>query len=431
MEIQFVDQLLARFSALGATRVFCKRLAENDNSKQQIYLGGSFDVLSFFPFGTVHDFPNLRVPNFKASLDLFWVTADTVEQAPHAQLILYPKYPEVRLSGFLSGCSVAPSEHMQPIPAANRKGRDTRVLIFGTTTDRRTLAYLAPANSQLASELAARLSVSHADGVFHELTTAIGSESNRTLLLAKLREIFLAGFHDSVRLDKAGKTLPYVARNAGGTTLEALFGIRPNSLSAPDYLGWEIKGYGSNKITLMTPEPNGGFYGENGLAAFVRKYGYPSSQDRLDFTGLHKLGSANSKTQLTLTLNGFNSATNTIEDVGGAVALLDANGSVAASWNIAKLLEHWNRKHAFAAYVPYTHRQTPPGYRYNSPVLLGVGTNFPKFLSALCSQHIAYDPGCKVEGLSTGKTSQKARSQFRISLRRLNVLYDRIESVVL
>ena len=79
----------------------------------------------------------------------------------------------------------------------------------------------------------------------------------------------------------------------------------------------------------------------------MRKYGYTSSADRLDFTGLHKLGSENQKTRLTLTLNGFDAETNKIKDVSGAVALLDAKGSVAASWNIAKLLEHWNRKHAF------------------------------------------------------------------------------------
>lgn len=33
--------LVSRFEGLGATRIFYKPLAENDNSKQQIYLGGS------------------------------------------------------------------------------------------------------------------------------------------------------------------------------------------------------------------------------------------------------------------------------------------------------------------------------------------------------------------------------------------------------
>ena len=115
----------------------------------------------------------------------------------------------------------------------------------------------------------------------------------------------------------------------------------------------------------------------------------------------------------------------------GTLTLLDAKGAIAASWNIASLLEHWNRKHAFAAYVPYVHRDTPPDYRYESPVLLGEGTDFPKFLSALCSQHVVYDPGCKVEGLLSGKPRAKARSQFRIALKRLNVLYDSLESVPL
>ncbi len=85
----------------------------------------------------------------------------------------------------------------------------------------------------------------------------------------------------------------------------------------------------------MTSEPNGGYYGENGVTAFVRKYGYTSSADRLVFTGMHKLGSENQKTRLTLTLSGLDVDTNKIEDVGGAVALLDAKGAVAASWNIA------------------------------------------------------------------------------------------------
>lgn len=179
----------------------------------------------------------------------------------------------------------------------------------------------------------------------------------------------------------------------------------------------------------MPTKPHGAYYGENGVTAYVRKYGYTSTANRLDFTGLHKLGSENRKTRLTLTQNGFNADANKIVDVDGTIALVDAKGSVAASWNIAKLLEHWNRKHVFAAYVPYTHRNTPSGYRYESPVLLGESTNFPKFLAALCSKHVVYDPGCKAEGLSTGKITQKARSQFRISRRRLNVLYARIEPV--
>jgi hypothetical protein len=69
MAFQNATQLLERFKHLGGERVFCKRLAENDNSKQQIYLGSNFEVLSFFPHGEITAFPALKEPNFKAKLD--------------------------------------------------------------------------------------------------------------------------------------------------------------------------------------------------------------------------------------------------------------------------------------------------------------------------------------------------------------------------
>ena len=71
-----VSQLIARFKDLGAERIFCKHLAENDNSKQQIYLGGNFEVLSFFPHGEITAFPELKFPNFKATLDFYWVDSE-------------------------------------------------------------------------------------------------------------------------------------------------------------------------------------------------------------------------------------------------------------------------------------------------------------------------------------------------------------------
>jgi hypothetical protein len=131
MSFQNAGQLLARFREPGAEQVFCKHLSENDNSKQQIYLGGSFEALSFFPHGEITVHVELKLPNFKASLNLFWVGAETVERAPGTQLILYPKYPEVRLSGFLSGCKTAPAEHLRQIPREERRGTDGRVLILG------------------------------------------------------------------------------------------------------------------------------------------------------------------------------------------------------------------------------------------------------------------------------------------------------------
>jgi len=423
MTFQTVEHLLARFKDLGAERVFCKHLAENDNSKQQIYLGGSFEVLSFFPHGEIAAFPDLKVPNFKAPLDFYWVDTETVEKAPGTQLILYPAYPEVRLSGFLSGCKTAPSEYLQQIPKELRRGTDGRVLIFGTTHDRRTFACLAPENSPLAQEVLIRFADSPPAGLFLELTLPVGSNRNKANVLAALRRIHAQGFHASCRRNKDGQVIPYLASNGGGYTLEALLGITPNGNSEPDYLGWEIKGHSSNRVTLMTPEPNGGFYGERGAKEFVERYGHEVQDGGMYFTGGHKIGVHCERTGMTLQVTGFDPKNSNIFDVNGAVKLIDTDGNEAAAWAFSQLLTHWNRKHAYAAYVRYTSQKIPPAYRYDSPVLMGEHTDFSMYLRALCSGAIVFDPGSKVSQARTARSTVKARSQFRINTKDLSLLY--------
>ncbi len=416
-------QLVARFRALGADRVFCKRLSENDNSKQQIYLGSNFEVLSFFPHGEITAFPELKEPNFKAPLDFFWVDVDTIEKAVGSQLILYPAYPEVRLSGFLSGCKSAPSEHLQQVPKAQRRGVDGRVLVFGTTGDKQILAYLAPAKTPVANEILEKFAKGSPAGIFLELTLPVGSEQNKAKVLEALRSIHSAGFHDSCRRNKTGELIPYNAINGGGYTLEALLGIIPNGKSEPDYLGWEIKAHSSNRVTLMTPEPDGGFYGERGAKEFVERYGHDVSDGGMYFTGLHKVGAQCMATGMTLQVSGYDPLNPKKMDVGGAVRLVDSAGNDAASWAFAELLTHWNKKHAFAAYVPYTLRRIPISYRYDTPILMGEHTDFGKYLHALCAGAIVFDPGSKVTNARTAQSKIKARSQFRINTNDLSLLY--------
>jgi hypothetical protein len=432
MAFQNATQLLERFKHLGAERVFCKRLAENDNSKQQIYLGSNFEVLSFFPHGEITAFPALKEPNFKAKLDFLWIDSDTTERAEGAQLILYPAYPEVRLSGFLSGCTTAPSEHLRQIPKAQRRGTDGRVLVFGTTGDGRTLAHLAPENSSLSRELLEKFTDIHTAGLFLELTLPVGSDENRARVLEALRRIHACGFHESCKLNKMGIVTPYNAPNGGGYTLEALLGITPNGRSEPDYLGWEIKGYSTSRITLMTPEPNGGFYFEHGAKEFVERYGHTVPNGGMYFTGGHKVGVLCNRTGMTLQVVGFDPLNQKLVDVSGVVRLVDSHGNEAASWAFAQLLSHWNRKHAFAAYVPYTSQRLPIAYRYDTPVLMGEHTDFNKYLNALCSGAIIFDPGSKVSNAMTPQSTVKARSQFRISLKNLGMLYQKLtaESIV-
>lgn len=423
--------LIKRFSELGAISVFCKPLAENDNSKQQIYLGGSFDVIQIFPFHDIEANENGKDSTYKAKLDFFWINEREKERAIGAQLILYPQYPEVRLSGFLRGCKTSPNDLMRPVPANQRKfnnGPDGRILFFAVTKERETLAYLAPENSLLANEFIQTSSEREKNGVLYKLP--LGVIDSKFILLEALARIRDFGWQPSVKLSNKGELKAYKAKNGGGYTLEALLGIIPNGRSEPDFMGWEIKGYSRDRVTLMTPEPTGGIYGENGVEVFVRKFGKISGEDTIYFTGLHKSGERNSSTGLTLIVNGFNLQKKSIENVNGAVELLTDSGECAASWSFEGLLMKWNKKHAQAAYVPYkSNNAEPPAYLFSSPTLMGEGTNFNLYLTALSQGLVVFDPASKVMNAGTPHSSVKARSQFRMAVKKLNNLYQKFEPV--
>lgn len=426
--LQDLRALQMRFEQLGVREILCKQLAENDNSKQQVYLGGNFDVLQMLPFENIETCVGGKKPNYKAHLQFYWLDASgQSHQAPHTQLILYPQYPEVRLSGFLQGCKFAPNELMRPIPGEDRqynKGPDGRLLFLGVAPDRKIYAFLAPASSLVAAEFLANNAKGtfQIQGVFKLIQAS--TTDTRVLLLKSLRDIHAAGWHSSIRLNSQGLAIPYLAKNGGGYTLEALLGIIPNGRSEPDFMGWEIKGHSSDRITLMTPEPDAGFYGEQGVQAFVRRFGRPTGNDTLYFTGLHKVGQRNATTGLTLMLDGYNPVKRVITNVSGAVHLLTDNGMPAATWTFEKLLAKWNRKHAQAAYVGYeSNGASSPAFHYKSPVHLGQGTDFIRYLDALHHGAVVYDPASKVTDESSKSPKAKARSQFRISFSKLAKMY--------
>jgi len=427
-----LDDLLNQFATLGATQVLCKPLAENDNSKQQVYLGGGFEALQLLPHSEVTADPDSTT--FKANINLSWIDSNgQVAPAPGSKLILYPRYPEVRLSGFLRGCPIAPSESMRQIPAGQRlynNGPDGRLLFFGVRPDNTVLSYLALPTSALAAEVRTHLAAGTfaKAGVF--LLIPIGASDAKTDLLDHLGRFHRAGWHQSMRLNNAGLRIPYKAQNGGGYTLEALFGIIPNGRSMPDFRGWEIKAYGSSRITLMTPEPDGGYYAAEGVESFVRRYGHVVSDDSMYFTGAHRANVVCDATEQRLILNGFDPANGKIINVSGGIELHDPDGSVSARWSFQQLIEHWSRKHAFAAYVPYSVKKNGEiSYRYDSPVILGEGTDFSMYLSAMHQGLIVFDPGSKLTGLRGGRTHVKARSQFRVNVGALDSLYRTVSRV--
>jgi hypothetical protein len=316
-----------------------------------------------------------------------------------------------------------------------------RVLILGMTPQGEVLGYAATSTDPVAAELEAQ--EWPMVGVFLEMPLTLNlAESPRARLLDELRRISQLQWVTSQKLAADGIKAPYAARNGGGYTLEAELGIAPNGYAEPDFMGWEVKQYGvrdfvsfkpMSPVTLMTPEPTGGIYRTEGVAAFMQRFGYPDQAgkpDRFNFGGRYDCQRGHhAMTGLRMTLTGYDETTGKITDLDGGLALVDAGEAIAASWTFKGMMAHWNRKHAQAAYVPSLFRTPPPEYSYGPSVLLCEQTDFLLFLKAFAAGRIYYDPAVKVENASSGAPQIKRRSQFRVAHADLTQLYKRHEKV--
>ncbi len=422
----------------GVRRLYVKRLSSNDNKKNGIYLGSGFEALNIIPNKKVYSTPSIRNHILKADLDFSWINSrGLICDAPTAKLILYPQYPEIRLSGFLSGCPEAPAELM----TCRDKGR---LLFLGLRPDGKILGYAAEAQSEVAKEFE-RSGQFPPVGVFLELPVYTTGHwpNSKEALLAELSRIHALGWIDSKRLKPDRSLAPCNSSNCGGYTLEAEFGITPNGFSDPDFMGWEIKQHGvkdytrpesGSLITLMTPEPTGGYYQDAGVEKFIKRFGYADMrgrEDRMNFGGSYKFGARVARTALTLVLDGYNESSGKIEDVTKGITLVTDKGEPAAIWGYAGLIAHWGRKHDKAVYVPSLCRTEPyRQYQYGGKVLLGSGTDFLMLLRAITQGKVYYDPGIKLEGVSTGAPVTKRRSQFRVKWKDLTALYNETEDAL-
>ena len=420
----------------GCQRLYVKKLSPNDNSKNQVYLGGSFEILNIFPLSKIEteEAGDWNRERFKASINFSWISDDgNVYPAPNSQLILYPKYPEVRFSGFLARCENPPSELMTQRLA-------DRLLFLSISNKGEILGYVTAPNSELANDFNA-LKADDEIGIFKVIDLP-QTVNNRVKLLEELYRIHQLDWITSKRLDRDGNILPCFSSNCGGYTLEAELGITPNGYSEPDFLGWEVKQFGvtnferinSHVITLMTPEPTDGIYKTQGTEAFLHLYGYADKtgrEDRINFGGIHKTGIRHASTNLEMQLIGFDQESGKIRNSNGRIALVDPLGNEAAAWSFSSMLLHWNRKHNQACYVPSLSETTcERKYKYGNKIILGIGTDFQLFLRQMVIGNVYYDPGIKMENVST-KPKIKKRSQFRVKSQFLGALYKENEIVTL
>lgn len=421
--------------SLGVERLLLKELSENDNSKNQVYLGPDYSALRMLPAGELVTeqcrSTKKKEPMFiaKAALHFWWVDTEGQFLAPRAQLILYPQYPEVRMSGFLRDCANPPSDLM----ATRLSGR----MMFLGVAGRQIFAVVEGADSPVCAEVRQKLAsdvFGDREGVFHSIPVNGKTDTHRTSLCQTLLEIHEAGWIQSSRLDAAGNKISYAAQNGAGYTLEAACGISPNGSPLPDFLGWELKASQTGhwpvltpgaRITLMTPEPTAGLYAED-LDSFRERYANPKGPGAMYFTGTRGVGTGKKGDTLVLELEGIENA-KILSPATASIVLRDTvRGEIAAGWPVLPMLEHWRNKHSRTAYIPYEKRDGSPvpEYRYSNMVRLAEGEDFSLLLKAFAAGLIVHDPGVKFT-LSNGKWITKRRNQFRTRAEHIQTLYKR------
>ncbi|NEG69931.1 MvaI/BcnI family restriction endonuclease [Bifidobacterium choloepi] len=448
-----INQVHELLTNAGAESIWVKRLVRNNNSKQQVYLGGDPSDLSFFPLGK----PSLTPGKSKKKtaggdviqipVNWSWVTPEGEASAPKTKLCFYPQYPEVRLSGFLQGCRTAPNALMSN---TQRGHEEDRCLFLGIVHDKQhepdhVVALVTGADAPASQYV---LAMENFTGgrlcpVNYEAMTRDDEFSTLEIALKSIVMRQLTPW----RLNTDGSLeRPYTAPNAPGLTLEAELGVGENAIPGPDFDIWELKAVKqtaldkrqNHRVTLFTPQPDRGWVKEHSLTEFVLKFGHVNRRDENGeplsyyFTAgdFRRPDEDKPNAKLILKLTGFKDARHF--DAAGEIGLFtpDTN-ELIAGWSYMKLLEHWQRKHNRAAYVPYVRTDSDEGTHitYGPLVTLGISTSFGLFLQAFNDGKIVFDPGHKISRTADGKWKPHARSQFRINLSDIAAIYQTVREV--
>lgn len=424
-----IDELRDAFKRHGVTIIYVKELAPNqDNEKNQIYLGkGQNAVTNILPAEYSvratstsqrkrHSDPTKAI--IEGRLHFSWLDrAGNLHRAPHAKLIDYFQYPEVRLSGFLQGCSWAPA-------ALRRNKQDAfgkRILLFGVSPEVGVVGLVLTELEDPVVTGWPTLPVFPAAPLLATISITVAPiiRSAKELLCDDLRVIVSTGWHDGRRLKPDGTIVPFTANQAGGYTLEALLGVRSNSEKSPDKHGHEVKAYSQSTISIMTPAPDGGEQGNLPFVRFMRQFGWLSktkSDGTIVFNGKHVVGRINPSTKATLVVDGYDAATHTVTDAINCKVALRRGAVDLATWSLAHLASSWSKKHAAAVYVPFVTEKTASDtgvkrLRYGPYCWLTSGTDVMMLLKAISLGVVFYDPADEI----MGNGRPKNRPQWRIS----------------
>jgi hypothetical protein len=444
-----LSQLRRAFNRLGCHYLFVKKLApRQDNEKNQIFLGSDESLLNQWP-GSLQarsasasrlkrrSKPHVR--KLELLLNLVWVWPDEqLALAPHARLINYFQYPEIRLSGFMRDCE-------QP-PEALRRCRlrhfGTRYLVVGFA-GKTTYATVVESKTFRDHHALGRL-CDRSMTVLTHLTMMRGRRGEgRTRLIGEVKS--LSGtWQRSVSLGpKDRHPVPWNGPQGPGYTLEALLGIPRNSDRATDKFDHEIKAVTGGRVTIITTEPDSGYRVRPGFREFMRRYGRPGRRGdgSRRFGGTFCAPVKHSKRGVCLRVKGWDLATaKPSGDRPVSIQLWDTRRrQIVASWSLEKLALSWIKKHANAIYVQCTKRKsvsraTGSEYRYGPQAIVCSKTDVFRFIDTVARGIIFFDPADVVR--KDGSCTR--RSQWRVTggsiprlAMQLGSLYQRVEVTTL
>lgn len=437
--VEYLSDILAKYNV---QKVLIKKLAKNNNDKNQVYfhhdaslLNSVFD-LEFSTRTKSTSSKNAGKHAGKLILearfnDFNWLSVSgDLHQVNHCKGILYHQYPEVRLSGFKSVSGLMP--HSMSVDFTKKFTDRARYLAIGATSEGQAIAVMVT-EPEVEFENDFRSLPFFSDSKIcrcFSIESGSGSSRLRTLLVEHVGGKTVKG----CRLKPNGETVPFTGTQVHGYTLEHELGISSNSDKEGDIFGIELKCFTSNKLTLFTPEPDGGLYHQC-FEEFMVRYGY-AKEAVYRFTGLHRVGKISEKTDLSLEVvcihKGQESTGLQSYDLdkplshqmeGLQVILKDDEGLIAASWSVDRLLNNWGVKHNEVVYVPATVSENKNldqfklGFtkqvEFGESVLWCKRTSLEKMIQAIASGVIFLDPAPKYD--PDNPRNSKRRSQWRIN----------------
>lgn len=443
---------------LGCRNFMAKELPKNANDKNQIYLYHDASILNnifALTFGERAETESVKKragkPITESVFDDFsWVDTDgKPAKLKSCKAIVYHQYPEARLSGFKTISGEIPrslavdytkSEELLP-----------RVLLLGADFDGRAYGIIVvdPNESFLKNLRSKPLAEGSKVCRFWESETKPTADPEEELLqMLRTRVGSQTGL--GIRLKTDGTLVPFNGTQVGGYTLEALLEIPSNANKDGDFKGIELKAFSQKRLTLFTPEPDGGMYRQS-FETFMREYGY-LKDGAYRFTGLHRVGEVATRSQLRMQITWVHPKTSEAMEYNSyrpiavqlnklEVRLIDSSNNIAASWSIERLMNNWGVKHQSCVYVPCkvgtnTDEETiEQGYKkivaFGGEVLWCKKTSVKHLLDALANGTIFLDPAPKFD--PEDARNNKRRSQWRINdiYKQADSLYTKSETYII